>query len=485
MKTKFVVVIALVFLSNIVIARLETKTASANLTVHNIDTVLSYATIQEAINAPETLDGHTIQVDVGAYYEHVIVNKALKLVGQNKPTTIIDGNGSETVISIASNNVTIRGFTIQNSGVILQPWFENLNKGIDVSNSDNVTISDNIIRNNQIGIHVYSFSDYAILSENLIVNNVWGISLDHSRYSRLRNNNMTENAFNFHVWGEGFLDRYIHDIAASNTVNRKFIYYWVNEKNKQVPSDAGYVGLVNSTNIVVKNLNLSNNSAPLLLVYTTNSAIRNVVTSNTENALLMESSNNNVIYENTFRNIGWRGIRGGWAHIENSNGNKIYHNNFINNTAPWKVTNFNSANTWDNSSEGNYWSDYVGQDLSGDSIGDTSLPHHGVDWHPLITQWNVSKTSAFDTLLSAYNELRSDFDELQANFTSLKSDYANLQSSYQMTQTELNNVKTLMYGFGITALAFIITTIYFAKKTLKSRTKPSKVQVPTLPEPPA
>ena len=35
---------------------------TASLTVHNVDTGLDYATIQEAINAPETLDGHTILV---------------------------------------------------------------------------------------------------------------------------------------------------------------------------------------------------------------------------------------------------------------------------------------------------------------------------------------------------------------------------------------------------------------------------------------
>jgi len=399
MKTRFIVGIALFLLSSTFTIKFYIGLAQTDLKVHNINTGLHYATLLEAINAPETLDGHTIQVDPGIYYEHVHLNKALKLVGHDKTTTIIDGSSSGTVVSIASNNVTIRGFTIQNSGIILQPWFENLNKGIDVYDSDNVVIRDNIILNNQIGIHVYSFSDYNTLSENLIENNVWGISLDHSRYSKLRTNNVTENTFNFHVWGEGYLDRYIHDIDTSNTVNGKPLYYWINERDKQVPTDAGFIGLINSTNITVKDLNLSNNSAPLLLVYTTNSAIRNVVTSNTENALLIESSNNNVIYENTFRNIGWRGIRGGWAHIENSNGNKIYHNNFINNTAPWKVTNFNSANTWDNGSEGNYWSDYVGQDLNGDGIGDTLLPHHGVDWRPLMTQWTPVVTVPTQMLL--------------------------------------------------------------------------------------
>ena len=58
--------------------------------VHNLNTSLNYTTIQDAINAPETLDGHTIFVEEGKYYEHVIVNKSLSLVGENIRTTIID-----------------------------------------------------------------------------------------------------------------------------------------------------------------------------------------------------------------------------------------------------------------------------------------------------------------------------------------------------------------------------------------------------------
>lgn len=40
--------------------------ASNDYPVHNLDTGLDYATIQAAIDAPETLNGHTIRVDAGA-----------------------------------------------------------------------------------------------------------------------------------------------------------------------------------------------------------------------------------------------------------------------------------------------------------------------------------------------------------------------------------------------------------------------------------
>ena len=74
---------------------------SSELRVHNIDTGLSYTKIQEAIDANETLDGHTIFVLSGIYYEHVVVKKSVSLIGENKNSTIIDGNKTGTVVRVA------------------------------------------------------------------------------------------------------------------------------------------------------------------------------------------------------------------------------------------------------------------------------------------------------------------------------------------------------------------------------------------------
>src|SRR5205085_10852531 len=79
--------------------------------VHNINTGLSYCTIQAAVSAAPTLNGHTITVDPGTYNEQVIVNKSLtiKASGVVKPEVNYTGvvSGKPTLFDITANNVSI------------------------------------------------------------------------------------------------------------------------------------------------------------------------------------------------------------------------------------------------------------------------------------------------------------------------------------------------------------------------------------------
>jgi len=98
-----------------------------------------YPTIQAAVNAASPED--TIFVYNGTYKEHVVVDKALTLIGQNKSTTIIDGNGIGTPLTITAQNVTVTGFTIKSGPT--KPPSPPLS-GIHINSTGN-TISDNII----------------------------------------------------------------------------------------------------------------------------------------------------------------------------------------------------------------------------------------------------------------------------------------------------------------------------------------------------
>jgi parallel beta-helix repeat protein len=72
--------------------------------------------------------------------------------------------------------------------------------------------------------------------------------------------------------------------------------------------------------------------------------------------------------------------------------NYIYCNNFFSNDY-YQARDYGYYNQWSNAyNEGNYWSDYTGVDngasgrIEGDGIGDTDLPHYGLDYYPFTQQ---------------------------------------------------------------------------------------------------
>jgi parallel beta-helix repeat protein len=155
------------------------------LPVHNINTGLGYATIQEAINANETLYGHTIFVEAGTYYENVVVNKTVSLVGEAPATTVIDGGGTSDVVRVTANNVIIKNFKIRNSGKYYAPP----DSGIKVDASY-CNITDNVITENSVGINLEK-SSYNSIDSNSITNKYDGIILSESSHNYIRVNNIT------------------------------------------------------------------------------------------------------------------------------------------------------------------------------------------------------------------------------------------------------------------------------------------------------
>ena len=174
--------------------------------------------------------------------------------------------------------------------------------GIWLFESPSNTLSGNNLTNNREGIWLDYSSNSVLVSNTLINNRNYGIWLDYSSNSVLRNNNMSGNSANFGV--SGWIDTWIQDVDASNTVDGKPIYYWINRQNIEVPLDAGYVALVNSYNITVKGLELRNNLEGISLFNTTNSRImnNNVKDSMGGGISLYYYSNDNTITGNKITN---------------------------------------------------------------------------------------------------------------------------------------------------------------------------------------
>ena len=318
-----------------------------------------YPTIQEAINV--ATEGDTIFVRSGLYRENLIVNKTVLLVGENCKSTIIDGQQRGDVILITSSNVTVTNFKVINSslqhcgirlsavqecavsncnisqnhfGILLYSSSSNtiLNnsimgnwEGIILDNSaDNFICKNQITKNMDCGIYLYSSANNTLRNNWLTSNLGGGILIFSSPNSILKNNSISGSFANFGVWdADELLPNFIQDIDTSNTVDGKPIYYWVNEKNKKVPPDAGCVSLINSTNIIVENLNLTNNYHGILFFRTTNSSIlNNNITANSYGIKLCYSSNN-IISENRVLANKY-GVR-----LDSSSNNNLVCNNHI------------------------------------------------------------------------------------------------------------------------------------------------------------
>ena len=146
-----------------------------------------YSTIQEAIDAATISD--TVYVYEGVYYENIVIDKSINLVGENSRTTIIDGRIAGNTIKVNADFVTIERFTIMHSGLIYP------NSGINLSSNHN-TIKDNIIQSNFYGMTLYYSSNNTILRNTIQNDDHCGIYLSASSNNSISNNTIKNHNYN-------------------------------------------------------------------------------------------------------------------------------------------------------------------------------------------------------------------------------------------------------------------------------------------------
>jgi parallel beta-helix repeat protein len=311
--------------------------ATSGFPVHNINTGLDYATIQEAINANETLDCQTILVDSGIYDERISINKSISLIGENRDNTILNWTVQSwdiSVINITANHVKLTGFSILG-------W---AGTKVAVSSCSNVTIRDDVIQSTGTCIVLYGSKDCNISDNTILGGGLEGndlLELSDCDGCLIENNSVRGACY------EG--------IGLHSTSNTQVC-------NNQLYGDGHAICLESAYGNVIFNNSISvGGSYGIKLTF----------------------GSGNVIFSNTISGC-WNGIE-----FETTSGNTIFGNNFEGNYN--QVYGSFTGNSLSHSSVGNYYSDYKGSDIDQDGIGDTPylaeyFPQSfaNVDYFPLV-----------------------------------------------------------------------------------------------------
>jgi len=264
----------------------------------------NYSKIQDAID--DASDGDTVFVYNGTYYENLIVNKTVYLTGEDRNSTIIDGNEGGDVVYISADWVNISGLTIRNSG--LGPG----DAGIDIHSNSN-TLSDNIISYNgqgpgSGGILIWGSISNNSITGNNISNNYAGICLSYSSSNIITGNSILHNTDGVEIWDSNY------NIIMCNNITS---------------NSRGGICLDGSSNNIITDNKINSN--------------------NKEGLLLDESSNNNITGNNIQNNHIWGMI------VSYSVNNIIEKNNFIGHIRHVNIG-FSNRNTWNE----NYWDNWIG-----------------------------------------------------------------------------------------------------------------------------
>ncbi len=146
----------------------------------------NYTRIQDALN--ESSDGDTVFVydDSAPYVERLWINTSIQLIGENKETTVIDGQYDYSTIWSMATGVTVRGFTILgclsfggSSCFIENNCFKLENHeswaAIDFFSGSFNMITNNIIWDAECGIAVDYGTSNCTISQNIVVSSKIGI----------------------------------------------------------------------------------------------------------------------------------------------------------------------------------------------------------------------------------------------------------------------------------------------------------------------
>ncbi|RLF44761.1 MAG: hypothetical protein DRN29_07870, partial [Thermoplasmata archaeon] len=175
-------------------------------------------------------------------------------------------------------------------------------KGIVMKNSNLCSFITQIISNNTYGME-FTWCEQFSLKENRIEENEFGMKFSQSPNNTLLSNQLNNNKYNFDMEGLSTTDFY-ENIDTSNTINGEPMYYMINEDNILIKEPAGYIGIINCTDVILENISISNNGEGLLVIESKGISVKNCTFyDNIEGSIIFSSTDlefNNTGVNNNF-----------------------------------------------------------------------------------------------------------------------------------------------------------------------------------------
>jgi nitrous oxidase accessory protein NosD len=254
---------------------------------------------------------------------------------------------------IDKNNIVIDGadYTLLGNGTLNGLYIRTSQTGISLTGRSNVTIENLRIENYVDAVNIYS-SRYITISGSNIARNTQGIYVSESTKTRISSNNIVTN-------------------------NGQPI--WLNSADNTLVSE----------NIITPNMPSSNYAGIIIVSGTRNIIVGNVLENFSEGMQLAQPSNTTVAGNDLISN------GEGLNLIDSTANNLIYLNNFVNDSSPTVLDDLGqSFNSWDNGTQGNYWSNYStiypnATELDSSGIGNTPY---------VLVEYEGSSSSKLDIL---------------------------------------------------------------------------------------
>ena len=233
-------------------------------------------TIQEGID--NASNSYTVFVYMGTYFENILVDKSIKLIGENRPNTIIDGQDVGCVINVTVSNVSISNFMIQNSGNFSNMGYSDAGVSVITDYTDkleNCSFHNNIITDCLIGIRIINGMNMTI-HDNVLKDCGIGISTAGLEHFLIENNEILNNERGLYIGFESKQGHISENIIRNDSQRGMGIYYSKNNTiwSNTIKNNSGYgieikMGLVSENNSIHHN-NFDNNSYPGAFDYYSN-----------------------------------------------------------------------------------------------------------------------------------------------------------------------------------------------------------------------